>query len=160
MPNIQEKFHRGLSSVQRGIQEGKEKIQTSQEIISLKLNVSKEESKRAKLITSIGEIAYLKIRKGEIDSTEFNHLLEELKEVDKYIYNTLKIIEEKTKQDERAICECGNELGATDKFCIECGKQVGVEEKEEDIDYMMCSNCEESIPSTSNFCSCCGHNLR
>ncbi|WP_041701845.1 zinc ribbon domain-containing protein [Gottschalkia acidurici] len=161
MENLQGTFQKGLSSVQKGLQEGKEKFQNSQEIISLKMKISEKESRRAKLVSLVGEIAYMKIRKGEIDSTDFSGLLDEIKEVDKYIYNNLKIIEEKIRdKTNTTACKCGNMLMNSDKFCGACGASVEVKNEEDIIDYISCSKCEEVIPASSEFCSCCGYSIK
>lgn len=160
MENLQGQFQKGLSSVQKGLKEGKDKIQATQELMSLKLKVSEKEAQRSKLIGDIGEIAYMKIRKGDIDSADFNQIIEQLKEADKYIYNNLKVIEEKTKvQNQGTMCECGTSISSSDKFCVSCGKKVETVTAEILVENITCTNCEENIQSNSSFCNCCGHKI-
>jgi len=163
MEDFSEKLQQGLSSVQKGVQkgfeDGKTKIQTSQEIMSLKGIVSENEARRSEIIFSLGEIYYQKIRESKETNEELDPLISELMELDSKIYSALKDIEEKTKAEKRQICECGNPLSEDDKFCKNCGKKVETL-KEQDINLgMICNNCQAEIPESSKYCNSCGIQL-
>lgn len=144
------------SKIQKGIQEGKSKIQTSQEIMSLKDKVRENQEKRTSLILPLGELTYEKVRNNQLKDEIFNPIAEEILKLDKNIFNLLKTIEEKTKEERYLTCECGNILSTEDKFCKNCGKKVESITSEDDGERILCSRCGTEIPVTSKYCSCCG----
>ncbi|KNF09765.1 hypothetical protein CLPU_2c02170 [Gottschalkia purinilytica] len=157
MNDFKEKFHKGISTFQKELKEGKEKIQTSQEVMSLKLKLSEYEDERLNLIYSLGELAYKKMRENELKDTELENTVADITNVDKSIYSILKVIDEKTKSEKSVIiCDCGEKLSHQDKFCKGCGMKLDSKEENETIEMISCSKCEEKIVSDSNFCGCCG----
>ena len=156
MENFQSKIQKGLNTVQKGIEGGKNKFQTSQEIIALKDMVEENEEKRTNLILSLGELTYGKIRNNKINDDEVNSLAEDILELDKEIFNLLKIIDEKNIEEHSLICECGNLLTPSDRFCKNCGKKVEQISAKDDEEKTICHRCESEILASSKYCNCCG----
>lgn len=159
MENLQSKFQKGLSSVQKGLEEGKNKFQTSQEVINLRNQVEENQEIRTSLILSLGELAYEKIRNNELKDETVDSIGEKILELDKNIFDLLKIIEEKTKEDSSYVCECGTSLTLEDKFCKSCGKKVEIPTTNVDEEKIICNRCKSQISISSKYCNCCGMKL-
>lgn len=160
MDNFGAKVQKGLSNVQKGIEEGKNKIQTSQELLGLKEEVAQVEEKRSSFIFDLGELTYKKIRDGEIEGEDLNSIGIEVSSLDKEIFNLLKIIEEKTRKQENLVCECGAGLTVNDKFCKECGSKVEALISSDDKDMIICQHCESKNITSNNYCNCCGIKIK
>lgn len=120
-------------------------------------NLKKE--RRAKLIFSIGEFTYSKIRKGEVTINGIEEFLEEIKDIDKSLYNDLKISKPEIDIGKEIICECGTSLAPGSKFCVDCGSNIEEQIKRKSSEFVNCNSCGEKIVSTSKFCNCCGFKI-
>ncbi|OLS02613.1 zinc ribbon domain-containing protein [Tissierella creatinophila] len=156
MDDMKSKFFKASSSVQEGLKKGKEKFETSQELNELKLEVRDLQQNRTNHIIELGEAAYFKFRMGKETSVPF---VEEIKVLDKKIFDLLKVIEKKTRIESAKTCECGNPLTLKDKFCKECGKRVEVIEKVDIKDMVECSDCKTINLNNNKYCNCCGYRL-
>jgi len=159
MESLQSKVQKGLSSVQKGIEGGKSKLQVSQEIATLKREVNESEEKRSNLIYSLGELTYENIRTRKNDSERVKNISDEILELDKNIFDLLKVIDRKTKEENGLTCTCGNSLTSDDKFCKECGKKVESELDKKNSEKIICSRCQSEILASSKYCNCCGINI-
>ncbi len=126
MANFQDKFQKGLTSIQDGFKKGKDKVVTSQEIMSLKLKISELEKEEKNLFESLGIATYntfYTFLDTPLENEELNKLVEEITELKEKINELQSQIDQKNKTNELR-CECGTELSSTDKFCKNCGKPV------------------------------------
>lgn len=123
MSDIQDKFQKGLSSFQHGLKKGKDKVVTSQKIMSLKFKISELEKEKENLFTSLGITTYRKMSGEEVQYEDLEKLAENIKEIDCEIDDLQKQIEEKS-QSIKSTCECGAEISSQDKFCKNCGKPI------------------------------------
>lgn len=156
MDNLGSKFQKGFSNVQKGIEDGKNKIQTSQEVLALKEEVRVFEEKRSSIIIDLGELTYKRIRENQIKEEALNNIALEILGLDKEIFSLLQIIEEKSKKEKDLQCECGSELTASDRFCKECGKKVELAVKKQSLHMVICERCQTENTAENNYCNCCG----
>jgi hypothetical protein len=158
--NLQSKLGEGLSKFQGGIEQGKLKLQTVQEINKLKKDIHDTSVKKSKTLLELGQKVYKKIRIGEIQDQELLDLTSTLVDMDHVIYKTSRKVNELSSQpgQENAIicpaCETPNDLDS--KFCGGCGVKVeqGVEIEPESTNG--CLHCGEQISPVANYCHCCG----
>lgn len=160
MDSLQTKVQKGLNNMQRGIEEGKNKIQSSQEILALREEVNQLEESRTYFIFELGEMTYKKIRDNEISEEDFKTLGLEVSILDRKIFNLLKAIDEKSKREEDLLCMCGAKLTHNDRFCKECGKKVDVFTSSDSNETLLCKNCETENTSDNNYCNCCGKKIQ
>ena len=68
-------------------------------------------------------------------------------------------------EDDMVVCECGNKVNKTAKFCTACGKPMEQPEEpaapaeEETKDVIVCSACGKELPLTAKFCNGCGQKI-
>lgn len=160
MDNLGSKIQQGLTNVQKGIEDGKSKFQTSQEVSSLREEVRELESKRTSLILDLGELAYTTMRTSNTNEELAESIMVELLEIDKGIFNLLHTIEEKSFKESEGVCQCGSPLTPNDKFCKSCGSKVEVFEKNLNVETIVCHNCNTENVATNNFCNCCGVKIK
>ncbi|ABR46474.1 conserved hypothetical protein [Alkaliphilus metalliredigens QYMF] len=160
MSNLQSKLGDGFSKLQGGLEQGKTRLQTVQEINKLKKMVEDTTEKKSKLLLDLGQLTHLWIREGKLQDSSFTEISNALTEVDQVIFTTFKKINElSANQEEENLCECGALITPNDKFCGECGLKLEEEATKEDIEMIHCSVCQEVIISSCNFCGCCGSKL-
>lgn len=160
MDNLGSKIQKGLSNVQKGIEDGKTKFQTSQEIVNLKDEVKEFEEKRTSLVLDLGELTYGEIRTGLINKELVESISNDIFGIDKNIFNLLKTIDEKSAKENADICQCGAPLSSEDKFCKSCGKKVEILQVDLDIDTLACHRCGTENIVTNSYCNCCGVKIK
>lgn len=156
MDKIQSKLFKGANTVQEGLKKGKEKFETSQELNELKGELRILQQKRTNHMLGLGEDAYGKHRQGQDITLQF---VDEIKMLDKSIFDILKIIQEKTNTQDERFCECGNTVTLNDKFCKECGKKTEVIKEVDINDMVECHICSTYNLKNNNYCNCCGSKL-
>jgi DNA repair exonuclease SbcCD ATPase subunit len=157
--NLQSKLGEGLSKFQGGIEQGKLKLQTVQEINKIKKEMHDVSVKKTKILLEAGQNVYKKIRNHELQDAELMELTSKLTELDHTIYEASKKISElKNSSDQHVIvcpsCHTPNEPNA--KFCGGCGSKV---EKAGDLEGesgKACASCSEPVSLEANYCHCCG----
>ena len=158
--NLQSKLGEGLSKFQGGIEQGKLKLQTVQEVNKLKKDIHDTSIQKSKILLELGQKVYKKIRIGEIQDHELIELTSTLVEMDHRIYSTSKRVSElssQNSQDQDIICpacETANDLDS--KYCGGCGIKVekAIEIKPESTSG--CMHCGEHITGDAKYCHCCG----
>ena len=160
MDNLGSKIQKGLSNVQKGIEDGKTKFQTSQEIVNLRYELKEFDEKRTSLILDMGELTYGQIRTGEANEELVKSISEDIFEIDKNIFNLLETIEEKSAKENASLCQCGGHLSPDDKFCKSCGKKVELFEVDNNVETIICHRCNTETISTNNYCNCCGVKIK
>lgn len=161
MSDLQTKIGGGLNILQDSLQQGKQKLQTVQEISQLKKLIQENDEKRANLIFQLGEDTYRKIRSGELQDPQLRKYFLEIAEIDRNIFQGQASLEQiKQKADTRECSNCGASIGADDKFCGVCGQQQAEPLLLKDSSQLAtCPTCEQSIPLQAKFCPCCGSRL-
>lgn len=154
--DLQTKVQKGLSSFQKGIENGKSKLRISQELISLKDEVKNLEDLRTSCVLELGELSYMQIRNKNVDEEVVTKTGNKILELDKKIFKLLQEIEERTKKGEETTCECGASVTASDKFCRKCGKKVEIQGNDIVEKTIVCNHCKATIPATYKYCNCCG----
>lgn len=159
--DLQSKLGDGLSKLSGGIEQGKQKLQTAQEVSRLNRNVNELGQKKSKALLELGQLTYMKIRSGEITDAELVELTSNLVGLDKNIFTSIKKIAELNKSDDnqQACPSCGTVNGVNDKFCGGCGTKLEAEKETSLINEEQCEHCEEMVPSGANFCPCCGQSI-
>jgi NADH pyrophosphatase NudC (nudix superfamily) len=157
--NLQSKLGEGLSKFQGGIEQGKLKLQTVQEINKIKKEMHEASVKKSKILLEAGQKAYKKIRNHELQDEELVELTSKLTELDHAIYEGAKKISGlKSNPDQNvticASCETPNESDA--KFCGGCGAKV--EKAAEPVAGAVdaCTSCNEPLTPDAHYCHCCG----
>ncbi|WLR61368.1 zinc ribbon domain-containing protein [Guptibacillus hwajinpoensis] len=157
MSDLQTKIGGGLSKLQDGLQHGKNKLQTAQEVSQLKKNASDAATNRSKIISQLGELTYRLIRKGEIQQPELNEQAERLLQYDLELYQANRALESQLQKEPGGdVCECGAAVNEEDTFCGSCGNRVQLTEAPIPVPTVQCTTCKEEIPETASFCGCCG----
>lgn len=129
------------------IEEEHNKNEIENDIVKLKIE-------KSQLFINAGIRIYEKIRKNEITDESIICEFEEVKEIDKKIYeinNQLQILENKNQFN----CECGTSVDINSKFCSECGRKIEID-KEETI---ICKICNSEVNKEYIYCVCCGNKL-
>jgi NADH pyrophosphatase NudC (nudix superfamily) len=157
--NLQSKLGEGLSKFQGGIEQGKLKLQTVQEINKIKKEMHDVSLKKTKILIEVGQSAYKKIRNSELQDPELMELVSKLTDLDHAIYEaSQKIAALKSTPDQDVItcpsCNTANEPDA--KFCGGCGSKVEKAKVHEDGSGIACSGCSEPVAHDANYCHCCG----
>lgn len=156
MEDLQHKFQKGINSVQKGFEGNKEKKKSSQEVINLKIELSRLEDIRSEYLLRLGEIYYCELRDGEVSKDSISILKEKILNSDKEIFNLLKEIDLKEKIDGTKKCKCGTLVRVEDNFCRQCGEKV--EFITIDVDNSVtCKKCETVNPKDNKYCNCCGN---
>ncbi|MBS4174249.1 zinc ribbon domain-containing protein [Bacillus sp. FJAT-49736] len=157
MSDLQTKLGGGINILQDSLQQGKQMLQTAQEISQLKKVVQETATKRAELIQQLGETVYRIHRDGELHNPELQELTQSIIGLDKIIFNAQKSMELQSKKNPTSYkCQCGATISENDKFCGGCGTKVEIQKEVESGPTIVCQSCEEEIPAASNFCKCCG----
>ncbi|WP_263629630.1 zinc ribbon domain-containing protein [Bacillus tianshenii] len=155
--DLQSKLGEGLSKVQGGIEQGKQKLQIAQEIGRLKKGMAESSLQKSKILLELGQVTYGKLRKGQFQDEELFGIAHSIIGLDKQMYTASKQIAELSKTTQNGVmCSCGTLNGVTDKFCGGCGAKI---EQAAEVDLSTassCGHCEEVVPAGANFCPCCG----
>jgi hypothetical protein len=155
--DLQSKLGEGLSKVQGGIEQGKQRLQIAQEINKLKKSIAESSQKKSKILLEVGQLTYRKMRTGELQDADLLHMSNNIIDLDKQMYMATTQIAELSKTTQNGVlCSCGTMNGMNDKFCGGCGAKI---EQPAEIDLSTassCSQCEEIVPVGANFCPCCG----
>ncbi len=162
MPTIQGKIEGTVSKLQSGLEDGRSKIQVAQEV-SKHRKASKEASEeKAVLLFRLGEVAYRKVRSGEIPTTDFEVFIEKIIIKDKEIFDNQKVIEtlSNSQKSELLCSNCGANVLQHDKFCGSCGAKVEVEKETESLALTECQTCSTQITTNSTYCPSCGTRQR
>ncbi|MFA9558133.1 zinc ribbon domain-containing protein [Evansella sp. AB-rgal1] len=158
--DLQSKIGEGLSKFQGGIEQGKQKLAIAQEVSKLKKTINESSQKKSKALMELGILTYKKMRTGEITDPEFQEIAKNITGLDKNIYaSSAKVNELNAKENENGgvICtSCEAVNGPDDKFCGGCGAKLEKVEELVEVAKKDCRECEETIPSSANFCPCCG----
>ncbi|UCZ52729.1 zinc ribbon domain-containing protein [Bacillus shivajii] len=156
MSDLQSKMGEGLSKLQGGIEQGKQKLQTAQQIHKLKQEQQKITNEKADLLLQLGEEVYRNIRRGDNEKTPYENQVNSIVERDHSLYQLGLQVEELQAQQEEHRCECGSAVQETDKFCGSCGKEVQQPSAENDEEQKVCPTCETENNGSHAFCVCCG----
>ncbi|MEH7107505.1 zinc ribbon domain-containing protein [Bacillus sp. JJ1764] len=161
MSDLQSKLGGGLNILQDSLQQGKQKLQTAQEISQYKKVLNDLSEARANLLLKLGEDTYRKIRSGELQDQTLGEYSQGIAEVDRKIFTSQKTLEQLNQASKEGTCSnCGNSITPDDKFCGSCGqKQETYSELTNQVNMVTCPTCEEQIPADANFCACCGSRL-
>ena len=156
MSEFQTKIGGGLNKIQDSLQQGKHKLQVAQETSQFRKKVQVHAQTRAKLMIELGETAYRKIRSNELEDGELLKSAEDIAKHDKEMFKAQKMISVLTSQTQDSEnCICGSPISSDMKFCGSCGQKVEIvatsmeEEK-------FCGFCQEGIPMSARYCTCCG----
>ncbi len=162
MPTIQEKIEGTVSKFQSGLEDGKSKIQVAQEISKHKKTSKEASEEKAMLLFRLGEVAYRKLRDGEIPTTDFEVFIEKIIKKDKEIFDNQKAIESlSNSQKPESLCSnCGAKVLQHDKFCGSCGTKVEVEKETDPLTLTECHSCSTQITISSTYCPSCGTRQR
>ncbi|XXM72934.1 zinc ribbon domain-containing protein [Lysinibacillus sphaericus] len=157
--NLQSKLGEGLSKFQGGIEQGKLKLQTVQEINKVKKEIHDVSVKKSKILLETGQRVYMKIRNLEIQDPELMELTSKLTELDQAIFEgSKKIAELSSRPDQNGMicpsCQTPNEVDA--KFCGGCGAKVEKAAEVEAGTGEACLTCNEAVSPYANYCHCCG----
>lgn len=158
MSEFQNKVGGSLNKIQDSLQQGKQKIQTVQEISQIEQTLNALRQKRQELIVLMGNKVHKKLRLNEITDTDFQEISANIETIDKNIYQQAKAVDQlKASTQNVYICtSCNSEVNPSDKFCGSCGTPVIIPETIEE-ELKNCQECEEEIPHSALFCPCCGH---
>jgi RNA polymerase subunit RPABC4/transcription elongation factor Spt4 len=158
MSDLQTRLGGGLNKIQDSLQQGKQKLQTAQEISQYKKEIQDLSESRGDLILRLGEDTYRKIRTGEILDNHLREYFLSIAELDRKIFKAQNALEILSQKSETQTCtHCGAIIENGDKFCGSCGQKQ--EEKNvltDQTQLAICPACEEQIPTTAKFCPCCG----
>lgn len=158
MSDLQTKLGGGINKIQDSLLQGKQKLQTVQEMSQYKKEIQDLSDSRCSLILKLGEMAYRKIRTGELVDSELRDNFLDISELDQKIFKSQNALEILSEKSETCTCSfCGAVIENGDKFCGSCGQKQ--EEKNmlsNQNELSACPSCEEQIPVSSNFCPCCG----
>lgn len=157
---FQSKLETGLSKVQGGLEQGRQKLQVVQEINRLKKEIQEASVKKSNVLLEVGQATYAKIRNGEIEDPALLTITGQLIALDQQIYqSTMKIsqLNSRNQEGQGKVCTtCQTSNGVDAKFCGGCGGKIDAEVKVELSVDATCDKCEESIPASAHFCPCCG----
>ncbi|TSB48504.1 zinc ribbon domain-containing protein [Alkalicoccobacillus porphyridii] len=153
-----EKVGEGLSKVQGGIDQGKQKLQTTQEATRLKRDLQHRYSDKSEILLQLGQEAYRKLREGTLVDPELEGLSAKLIEKDVSIFMNQKELTNLMNDDSQAVVQCSHcqkENAADALFCGGCGTAIAAPVTEEEA-MVSCHVCSIDRPQTANFCPCCG----
>ncbi|MBH9968185.1 double zinc ribbon domain-containing protein [[Bacillus] enclensis] len=156
MSEFQTKIGGGLNKLQGSLQQGKQKLQTAQETSQYRKVVSDEAQKRVQLIIDLGELAYLKVRSNQLDDDEMRKSVEAIVSHDKEVFKAKKMISLLTARSANSeTCSCGSPITSDMKYCGSCGQKVEIMPESSEAE-RECGYCEQMIPVSAQFCTCCG----
>lgn len=152
------KLGEGLSKIQGGFEQGKQKLQVVQEVTKLKRSVNELSVEKSKVLISLGQLTYYKLRNGELVDKELQELSTSIMNLDRESYQiSKKITELSTSNSDQLICNhCGTANGLNDKFCGGCGKKVELKMEIDISTASDCMACGQLVPDEANYCPCCG----
>ncbi len=158
MSDLQTRLGGGLNKIQDSLQQGKQKLQTAQEISQYKKEIQELSESRSDLLLKLGEDAYRKIRTGELQDNQLREYFLTIAELDRKIFRFQNALEDLSQKTATQTCsQCGAVIENGDKFCGSCGSPQEDKTVQSDPSQMaVCPACEEQIPATANFCPCCG----
>lgn len=156
---MQSKVEDGLSKIQGGLQQGKERIRQSQELKKLSHDVQTATAKKAQLLYQMGEKLYGEIRSGTSDGSEYEKSVNQLIQQDKLICQLNEEMQKLQNANSEQTCECGSVVHEDDKFCGSCGKEVIRKREFTEDEMIACPSCDTNIPDESEYCKCCGMKL-
>ncbi|MED4884694.1 zinc ribbon domain-containing protein [Bacillus smithii] len=158
MGELQTRIGGGLFKIKGGLEQGKQKVLLTQEILQHKKVIEEAGAKRADFILQLGEEVYRKMRSGEWEHKEWSERIAEIAGLDQTIYRAkqeLQRLNQKFGSDN--VCrQCGAQVTPLDKFCGSCGAKVVQEEDVKETETVACSLCGEQVPVSAQFCKCCG----
>lgn len=158
--NFQSKLETGLSKVQGGLEQGKQKLQIVQEINRLRKEINESSVKKTKVLLEVGQVTYKKMRNGEIVDPQLLSITEQLIAIDQQIYQSnVKVnqLNSRNSDDQGKVCPSCQTTNSVDaNFCGGCGGKIEADIKVEISGEATCQKCEEAIPEVANFCPCCG----
>ena len=157
MNNMKDKFNNQFSKVQGEIDKGREKVELMKEKSNVSRDINEAQIKKTNILLEMGELVYEKIRRSNIIDGDFDMLCSQIVELDKFIYSNNMKAKELDVAEKDIICECGNTLDKSAKFCAECGKKVEVELINDNI--KNCFICESEIDADCKYCVCCGSKI-
>ncbi|WP_339180313.1 zinc ribbon domain-containing protein [Paenibacillus sp. FSL H8-0317] len=156
--NFQNIIGEGLSKLQGGIEQGKQKLQTAQEISELNKHTNEFNQRKGKILLDLGQLAYYKIRTGQISDIEMTELTKDVLQLDQKIYDSLRQLSElnNAKPQGTTCGNCGNLTDGIDKYCGSCGSKVEIQQDLLIQGDSECLSCGELAPLHANHCPCCG----
>lgn len=159
--DLQSKLGGGLNLLQDSLQQGKQKLQTVQEVSQLKRLIQEHAEKRADLLLKLGEQTYQQIRTGQLEVPELSEFQLKIAEQDQRIFQAQKALEQLNKKASTSACaNCGTALNENDKFCGSCGqRQEQAASSMDSIETVVCPTCQEHTPTQAAYCACCGSRL-
>ncbi|CAM4063871.1 hypothetical protein BAMA_01100 [Bacillus manliponensis] len=157
MSDLQTKLGNGMNKLQEGIEQGKIKLQTAQEIAQLKKEINSQLQQKAEILLELGQRTYVQLRNGSLREEELKQLIVPVQNIDISIYNAYdNIANLQQEQHKKGTCTCGGTLAATDKFCGQCGQKNTMLVEQRKVETVSCLSCEVSIAKESMFCPACG----
>ncbi|MTH54562.1 zinc ribbon domain-containing protein [Bacillus mangrovi] len=158
MSDLQSTLGSGLNKIQGSLQQGKQKIQTAQEVSQYKKALYEAGTERGELLLKLGESVYQMVRNGELQHDEFKKYQQPIMVLDQKMFQAQQAIALlSAKSSEQHICSaCGTAVTEQDKFCGSCGARVEIPEQQPAQEMKPCPSCEEMIPEEARFCTCCG----
>ncbi|MEH6942734.1 double zinc ribbon domain-containing protein [Bacillus sp. JJ722] len=162
MSDLQSKLGGGINRIQDSLQQGKQKLQTAQEVSQLNKLLQGKLDERGLAIFKLGEEVYKKIRKQEFQDQELAAITEQLERYDHEIYSIqAKLSELSNNNGDGQVCpSCQVTINHTDKFCGGCGAPVNNKTTDKETDTVPCQKCEVSVPTTASYCGCCGSKMQ
>lgn len=159
--NFQNILGEGLSKFHGGIEQSKQKLQTVQMINELNKNVNDLSQKKSRVFLDLGQLAYEKIRNGQISDLDLIEITKDVIQLDKKMYSTLRQLSElNNSQQQGPTCEnCGNITDGFDKYCGSCGSKVKTQLDIHIPGDMECLSCGELAPLNAKHCPCCGMSI-
>ncbi len=154
---MQNTIENGISKIEKGFEQGKNKMDSRKEISQLNKKLNELNSRKQQSLQELGSMVYNLVSKGLIENEEIKEKCNNIAGYQHLIYENKKEVENIKILKEGFKCECGNTLYSDDKFCGNCGKKVEIQEEE--VTYITCRRCETEINEEANFCPCCGIKL-
>ncbi|MGG1397300.1 zinc ribbon domain-containing protein [Bacillus salipaludis] len=161
MSDLQTKLGGSINKIQDSLQQGKQKLQTAQEISQLKRDIQEISEARSSLILKLGEDTYRRIRTGELQDPNLREYILDIAKLDSQIFKGQKALDVLNQKSQSQACSnCGGTIENGDKFCGHCGqKQEDPHDVNDQTQLLACPTCEEQIPANARFCPCCGSHL-
>ncbi|RFU61117.1 zinc ribbon domain-containing protein [Peribacillus glennii] len=158
MSDLQTKLGGGLNILQDSLQQGKQKLQTAQEISQLKRKLQDASEQRSAQLLKLAEETYKMVRQGSIQEEAIVQQAQPILSLDVQIYQINQALEEINQQNAngQSCSSCGSSVTDQDKFCGSCGSPV-LRQAAAAIEYDgKCGTCHAGMPVNAEFCGCCG----
>ncbi|MBS2970727.1 zinc ribbon domain-containing protein [Metabacillus sp. KIGAM252] len=161
MSDLQSTLGSGLNKIQDSLQQGKQKIQTAQEVSQYKKALYEAGTERGELLLKLAETVYQMVRSGTLQHEEFDKYQQPISELDQKMFQAQQAIAllNAKSLEQHACSGCGTVVTDQDKFCGSCGARVEIPEKKPAQEMKACRTCDEMIPEEARFCTCCGIHL-